>query len=82
MLSRISQRIRSRRDPWIQAFVRSTTQRTAPRPEPCGVPRWAMTGLMPRCVAVSGMSVASQIAWCLEPGCPRSTGLRPVVGRP
>lgn len=35
-----------RRNPWIQAFVRSTTQRTTPRPEPCGVPRRAMTGLV------------------------------------
>lgn len=34
----VSQRIRSRRKPWIQASVRSITQRTVPSPEPCGTP--------------------------------------------
>lgn len=36
MSSRMSQRIRRRRKPWIQAFVRSTTHRMVPSPDPWG----------------------------------------------
>ena len=44
MSSRISQRIRSRRNQCNNAIDCSTTQRCAPRPEPCPVPRRAITG--------------------------------------
>lgn len=47
MSSRTSQRMRRRRNQCKSAMVRSTTQRWMPKPEPCGVPRRAMTGLMP-----------------------------------
>ena len=40
--------VRSRRKLCSQAKVRSTTQRQRPTPEPCAVPRRAMTGLTPR----------------------------------
>lgn len=38
MSSRRSQQMRSRRNPWSQEIVRSTTHRKMPRPEPCGWP--------------------------------------------
>lgn len=38
---------RSRRRPFSQAIVRSTTQRTFPSPLPCGVRRLAMCGSIP-----------------------------------
>ena len=47
MSSRISQRMRRRRNQCSRAMVCSTTQRWVPRPEPCAVPRRAMTGVMP-----------------------------------
>jgi hypothetical protein len=47
MSSRISQRIRRRRKPYSSAMVYSTTHHRVPGPEPCSVPRRAMTGLMP-----------------------------------
>src|SRR3954469_12940543 len=47
MSSRRSQRIRNRFIPWYQAMLRSTTQRTTPRPEPCAWPRRAMYGRIP-----------------------------------
>ncbi|ALG12349.1 hypothetical protein AOZ06_40730 [Kibdelosporangium phytohabitans] len=46
--ARRSVRMRNRRKPLSQANVRSTGQRTFPRPEPCSAPRRAMTGMMPR----------------------------------
>ncbi len=45
MSSRISQRIRSRRNQCSSAIDCSTTQRCTPRPEPCPVPRRAITGV-------------------------------------
>ena len=47
MSSRISQRIRSRRNQCSSARDCSTTQRCTPSPEPCPVPRRAITGVMP-----------------------------------
>jgi hypothetical protein len=44
MSSRISQRIRSRRNQCSSAIVPSTTQRCTPRPEPCSVPRRSCPG--------------------------------------
>ena len=48
MSSRISQRIRRRRNQCSRAMVCSTTQRRVPSPEPCAMPRRAMTGVIPR----------------------------------
>lgn len=48
MSARRSYRVRSRLKACSQAKVRSTTQRNRPRPEPCGWPRRAMTGVIPR----------------------------------
>ena len=45
--SRISQRMRSRRNQCSSATVCSTTHRCTPRPEPCAVLRRAITGVMP-----------------------------------
>lgn len=42
-----SYRSRSRRSPFSQVIVRSTTQRTFPRPLPCGVRRLPMCGSIP-----------------------------------
>ena len=42
-----SYRTRNRRSPLSQLIVRSTTQRTLPRPLPCGVLRLAMCGSIP-----------------------------------
>jgi mannose-6-phosphate isomerase-like protein (cupin superfamily) len=47
MSSRISQRMRVRRNQCNRANVCSTTQRYRPSPEPCPVPRRAMTGVTP-----------------------------------
>ena len=43
-----SQRMRSRRKLCNHAKARSTTHRKRPRPEPCSVPRRAITGFTPR----------------------------------
>ncbi len=47
MSSRISQRAHRRRNQRSRAMVCSTTQRWAPRPEPCSVPRRVTRGSMP-----------------------------------
>src|SRR6266516_2592175 len=47
MSSRRSKRTSSLRKLCSQAKVRSTTQRSLPRPEPCSVPRRAISGLIP-----------------------------------
>jgi hypothetical protein len=46
-----SQRVRSRRNWCSQAMVRSIGQRCRPSPKPCGVPRQAMIGVIPRAVS-------------------------------
>lgn len=48
MSSRISQRIRRRRNQCRWANARSTAQRCAPRPEPCSVARRAISGFTPK----------------------------------
>ncbi len=47
MSSRISHRIHSRRNQCSSAIDCSTIQRCMPSPEPCSVPRRAITGVMP-----------------------------------
>ena len=42
MSSRISQRMRRRRNQCSNAIAPSTTHRYTPSPEPCSMPRWAM----------------------------------------
>jgi Protein of unknown function (DUF664) len=46
MSSRISQRMRRRRNQCGNANAPAATGRCTPRPEPCSVPRRAMTGLI------------------------------------
>src|SRR6266536_6396234 len=63
MSSRISHRMRSRRNQCSRAKPCSTTQRYTPSPESCCSPRRAMTGLIPASIGVERIRT-------LGAGCP------------